>query len=195
MKQSGHRAHFPGSVAVAAALAIATPATAAITDLEPGGFANEVTVHVAAPPAKVYQLIGKPALWWSADHTVSGSAANLSLDERAGGCFCEQLPNGGSVQHLVVVYANPGKILRLRGGLGPFQGYGVDTVLTWTLTQSGAGTDVTATFLVGGYVKGGMADLAKVADGVLALNTGRLKQFAETGSPDVMPQSAEMPTH
>ena len=131
------------------------------------------------PPAKVYALIGQPALWWSSDHTFSGSAANLSLDERAGGCFCETLPNGGSVQHLVVVFAEPGKVLRMRGALGPFQQYSVDTVMTWTLTKAGNGTDVTATFLVGGYMKGGMSDLAKVADGVLALNAGRLKQYAE----------------
>ena len=161
MKRNVDRAYFRGCAVVAAALATTTPAAATIADLGPGGFANEVTVHIAAPPAKVYALIGKPALWWSPDHTFSGSAANLSLDERAGGCFCETLPNGGSVQHLVVVFAEPGKVLRMRGALGPFQQYSVDTVMTWTLTKAGNGTDVAATFLVGGYMKGGMSDLAK----------------------------------
>ncbi len=174
-------------LAFAVALATAHPVAAAIKDLEASGFANEVKLHIAAPPAKVYSLIGQPAMWWSSDHTYSGSAANLSMEEKAGGCFCEKLPNGGSVEHLIVVHAEPGKLLRLRGALGPFQAYSVETVMTWKLVQSGDGSDVTVTFLVGGYMKGRMADIAKVADGVLSLNSERQKRFAETGSPDEKP--------
>lgn len=192
--RSSYGMRFLGAAALAAGLALAAPAQATITDLAPDGFANEVTVHIAAPPDKVYAIIGKPALWWNPDHTFSGSAANLTIDEQAGGCFCEKLPNGGSVQHMVVVFADPGKLLRLRGGLGPFQRSAVDTVLTWTLTPSANGTDVTATFLVSGYMKGGMADMAKVADGVLDMNTNRLKRFIETGSPDAALHPAAKPT-
>jgi hypothetical protein len=39
----------------------------------------------------------------------SRDAANLSTELRAGGCFCERLKDGRSVQHLQVVYAAPRK--------------------------------------------------------------------------------------
>ena len=64
--------------------------------------------------------------------------------ESSGGCFFEKLPHRGSVKHLVVVNAEPGKLPRLRRGLGPFQAYSVDTVMTWKLTQSDDGSDVSA---------------------------------------------------
>ena len=43
------------------------------------------------------------------------------MELHAGGCFCERLKDGGSVQLLQVVYAAPGEGLRLRGALGPLQ--------------------------------------------------------------------------
>jgi hypothetical protein len=70
---------------------------------------------------------------------------------RAGGCFCERLKDGGSVQHLQVVYAAPGKGLRLRGALGPLQMEGVDGTLAWTLKPAEGGTSVTQSYAVGGY--------------------------------------------
>ena len=85
------------------------------------GFEVRETAHTAASPDKVYAALLLPARWWSSNHTFSGNAANLTWDARAGGCWCETLPNCGSVEHLRVVYVSPGKALRLRGALGPFQ--------------------------------------------------------------------------
>ncbi len=59
---------------------------------------------------------------------IFGSAANLSLEARAGGCWCERLADGGSVEHLRVLLVSPGRMLRMRGALGPFQGLAVDGV-------------------------------------------------------------------
>jgi uncharacterized protein YndB with AHSA1/START domain len=140
-------------------------------------------VHIAASPDQVYSALIQPAHWWSSHHTFSDSAANLTLDARAGGCWCEMLP-GGSAQHLVVVFAAPAKMPRLRGAIGPFQGAGVDGAFTWMLAAAGGGTDLTLDASVGGYMKGGFAAIAAAADGVLAEQTQRLKQFVETGSPD-----------
>ena len=67
-------------------------------------------------------------------HTVSKDAANLSLELRAGGCFCERLKDGGSVQHLQVAYTAPWAGLRLRGALGPLQMEGVDGALAWRIS-------------------------------------------------------------
>src|ERR1700704_6205463 len=96
-------------------------AFADVVDSAPNGFTVKVAADAAAPAARVYQALTQQiASWWDKAHTWSGNAAYLSIDARPGGCFCEKLPNGG-VQHMTVLYADPGKLLRLSGGLGPLQ--------------------------------------------------------------------------
>jgi len=175
--------YFVGMLGAFVAM-LGSAAHATVTDSAPGGFALTETVHIAAPRDKVYAALIAPSYWWSSSHSFSGNAANFTLDARAGGCWCETLPNGGSAEHLTVVYVKPGETLRLRGALGPFQSFAVDGVMTWTLKDSGAGTDLTLTYLVGGYMKGGFDNISKVADGVLAEQATRLQHFVETGSPD-----------
>jgi uncharacterized protein YndB with AHSA1/START domain len=170
--------------AFALSLTAAVPAVATVVDVASNGFTVQVTTHIVAPTDKVYASLITPAHWWSSDHTFSGHAANLSLDAKAGGCWCEKLPNGGSVVHLTVFYADPGKVLRLRGALGPFQGYGVEGAMTWTLKAFGDGTDLSLTYVLGGYNKDGFEQLSKGADGVLTDQVARLKRSIETGSPD-----------
>ena len=164
-------------------LVAAGPANATVSDLAANGFTLKIEAHIAAPPDKVYAALIVPARWWDSDHTFSHDAANLHLDARAGGCWCETLPNGGSVAHLFVVYAAPGKALRLRGALGPFQALAVDGALTWSVKPGGNGTDLTATYALGGYVKEGFGELSQAADGVLTSAVGRLQRLLETGSP------------
>lgn len=181
-----HRiAHIAIGLVIAATLA--EPCGAAVVDQIPDGFAIQQKLHIAAPTDKVYAALLAPAKWWSPDHTFSNSAANLSLDARAGGCFCETLPGGGSVQHATVAIAMPGTLLRLRGPLGPFQGQGVDAALTFTLKAAGDGTDLTLDNVVGGYMKGGFGNWPAAADRMLATTIVRLKTFVETGSPDPKP--------
>jgi hypothetical protein len=86
---------------------------------------------------------------------------------RADGCFCERLKDGGSVQHLQVIYAAPGQGLRLRGALGPLQTEGVDGTLTWMLKPGEGGTTVTLSYVLGGYVRSGMEQWAPKVDRVL----------------------------
>jgi uncharacterized protein YndB with AHSA1/START domain len=166
------------------ALMFSTAATAAVKDESPNGFTVEETTDIAASPALLYQALIAPERWWNRDHTYSHDAANLSLDARAGGCWCETLPNGGSVQHLVVVNAIAGKILRLRGALGPLQGMAVDGAMTFSLRIGKGVTQLTLTYTVGGYAPEGFDALAKAVDSVLGEQTARLKRFVETGSPD-----------
>jgi len=131
----------------------------------------------------VYAALIEPARWWSSDHTFSGNAKNLHLEAKAGGCWCESLPNGGSVVHLMVVYVDPGKALRLRGALGPFQGLGVAGALTWKLKPATDGTDLSVTYALGGYNKDRFAELSQAGDEVLTAQVGRLKKSIETKSP------------
>jgi uncharacterized protein YndB with AHSA1/START domain len=180
-----------GAIAVALVLAQAIAAHAEVVSVGGEGFELKEVAHILAPPDKVYAALIAPAQWWSGDHTFSHSAANLTLDAKAGGCFCETLPGGGSVQHLAVVYAAPGKMLRLRGTLGPFQSMPGDGVMTFTLAPAADGTDLTMTYAINGYLRDGFDDISKGADEVLAQQLARLKLFIETGSPDMRPASSE----
>ena len=157
----------------------AEPAGADIVGVAANGFEIRETVHVGASPDKAYAALLEPARWWSSDHTFSGSAANLKLDARAGGCWCETLPGGGSVEIMRVVNVAPGKIIRLRGALGPFQGLGVDGAMTWSIKGGADGTDITFGYAVGGYVKDGFDGLSKAADRVLGEQLDRLKKLLD----------------
>jgi uncharacterized protein YndB with AHSA1/START domain len=164
-------------------LAIASIARADVSDVSPTGFQLQVIVHVTAPPDKIYAAITQPSKWWNSQHTFSGSAANMTLDARAGGCFCETLPNGGSVEHLTVVGAIPGQLLRMRGALGPFQGSGIQGSMTWALAPAEGQTTLTVTYDLGGHMKGGFGDWPKKADAMVTEQVTRLKKFVETGTP------------
>lgn len=169
------------------ALLVTHPACAAVGDSAAGGFSVTEKVHIAAPPDKVYDELVLPAHWWSSTHTFSRSAANLTLDPTAGGCWCEKLAGGGSVLHLSVVFAAPGKALVMRGALGPLQGLGVEGAMTISLKPVADGTDLSLTYNVGGYLKDGLQSWAGPVDSVLAEQMIRLKSLIETGSPESKP--------
>jgi uncharacterized protein YndB with AHSA1/START domain len=181
MKNIGWTIIALGAVAFAGAGA---GANAAVDHVGDAGFSVTEVAHIAASPDQVYAALVMPSHWWSSSHTFSQNAANLSLDAKAGGCWCETLPGGGSVLHMTVVYAAPGKALRLRGALGPFQGMGVDGALTVSLKPAGNGTDVTINYALGGYSPDGFAALSKAGDAVLGEQLERLKRSIETGSPE-----------
>jgi hypothetical protein len=176
-------AHTSKSVIYAAVMLLASAAgeraAAEVVSVSGNGFEIRETAHTAASPDKVYAALLFPAHWWNSEHTFSGSAANLVLDAHAGGCWCETLPNGGSVEHLQVVYVSPGKVLRLRGALGPFQGLAVDGVMTWSVKNVADGTDISFTYAVGGYAKDGFEGLSKITDQVLAEQVERLKRLVD----------------
>jgi addiction module HigA family antidote len=99
-------------VALTSFFAASYPAGAAVVDVGPNGFTVQIAAHISATPATVYAALIRPALWWSPDHSFSGNSANPSLDAKAGGRWCEKLPNGGSIVHLSVVYTDPGMASR-----------------------------------------------------------------------------------
>lgn len=113
-----------GMAALAFVAILAAPAAAEVKSVAPNGFEVASVTTIAAPPERVYGALGEIGRWWSPAHTFSRDASNLSIELRAGGCFCERLKDGGSVQHMMVVYAAPGAGLRLRGALGPLQAEG-----------------------------------------------------------------------
>jgi uncharacterized protein YndB with AHSA1/START domain len=167
-----------------AALAMAAPAAADVTGQNAAGFATAGIVEIAAPPKAVWSALVHPAQWWNAEHSWSGSAANLSLSPHAGGCFCEALPSGGSVEHMRVIYADPGRLLRMRGALGPLQGEGLAATLTITLEPAGNGTKLVWSYKVGGYMDLRVTQLAPAVDGVVTEQFERLRTLVDKDTAD-----------
>lgn len=164
----------------ASLVSLASSARAAPT-VSANGFSIHIESVLAAPPARAYRAFIHPALWWDAAHTYSHDARKLSLEPRAGGCFCERLAHGGSVEHLRVVFVQPGERLRLAGALGPMQPSGLAGALTVQFKPQGEGTLLLLDYVVGGYRAGGFDDIAPAAEGMLGEQVERLKQEVERG--------------
>jgi hypothetical protein len=159
------------------------PLTAEVKDSTASGFTIQDTMMIAADPDIVYHgLVADVGRWWDSAHTFSGKAENLSIDDKAGGCFCEKLDNGGSVRHLEIVFAEPGKTLRMVGGLGPLQSMAVTGSMTWSFSKTTHGTNVQVTYNIGGYRPGGLQKMAPLVDKVMAEQLKRLKEYIEANS-------------
>ena len=157
-------------------------AHAAVGAADAGHLVLSYTVPVKATPAQAYAATTDIAHWWSPDHTYSGKAANLHLDAKPGGCWCETLAGGG-VEHMRVVLAMPGKLLRLAGGLGPLQSGALDGTLTFEFKTGADGNAIAVSYLVAGYIDGGLDKIAAGVDKVLGDQLQRLQQFADAGAP------------
>lgn len=168
------------SILIALALGISAPAAAEIVDVAANGMEIRQQLRIAAPPDKVWAALIVPARWWSSDHSFSGSSANITIDPRVGGCWCETLPNGGGVVHMEVTHIAPPKTLVFHGALGPFYNLAADSALSFDLAASGDETQVTMVFRAGGYVKEGFQKWSTAVDDVFAQQMGNLKKHLET---------------
>lgn len=157
---------------------------AEVKDASSTGFHVSHTIEVELGPEESYARFVKDfSTWYDASHSYSGEGKNLSLDfEKA--CFLEKLPDGGFVRHMEIVYHQPGKMLRLTGGLGPLQGMGVAGALTFSFepnAKEGAeetgekhGTKVVMTYNVSGADFLQLNHVAAPVDQVL---TSQLERF------------------
>src|SRR5258706_11862007 len=151
---------FRPAVALLASL-LAIPSFAAVTNVSPSGYLVHHKPTLKAPPRLVFAALAQVGKWWSNDHTYSGNAGGMSLEMRAGGCFCERWDTN-SVEHARVVYVARDKVLRLQGGLGPLQEMAVNAILQFTLEPAGESTNLTLTY----RVRGADAALDKTAAAV-----------------------------
>lgn len=169
-------------------LGLSTTVFAEVTDSAANGFTtvNEVLIDSGRGESWV-AAVNDVALWWNADHTVSGEAGRMSIRPVLQGCFCETLGENAGVVHLTVTMVNPTHLLRLNGGLGPLGLMGVDGNLTWEFLDAENGTQVRITYAVGGYAKDGLDQIAPAVDYVMGEALDRLKAYVETGSPETAP--------
>lgn len=154
----------------------AGPTPAEVLDAAPGGFTSRNAAVVAAPADSVYfALTAGFGGWWDPEHSYFGKGENFRVDPVPGGAWIEDAGDGRWLQHLQVINADPGRLLRLSGGLGPLQEMAVVGVLTWQLEPQPQGTAVTLTYAVGGYCPQGLDTLAPIVDMVLGQQLQRLQ--------------------
>ena len=162
-------------------LTLSAQAAAAVEESTPSGFSVRNRATVAATPAETWAMLGRIGEWWNDEHTYSGKAANMRLELKAGGCFCEALPArsagpSGSIEHGRVLTAMPYDMLVLDAPLGPLQSQAMVGRFSWTLRAAAGGTEITQTFVAGGYARGGADKLAPIVDKVLAEQLEGLKR-------------------
>jgi uncharacterized protein YndB with AHSA1/START domain len=159
------------------AFCLGLQARAEVLSHGPTGFLIENAATVPADPATTWNaLVNDVGRWWPADHTWFGRSENLRIDARAGGCFCE-IDGERQAQHMTISFVDPGRLLRMLGGLGPLQGMGVHGALDWRLEAADGGTRITLRYQVSGYAPGELDALVPVVDQVQAQQLGGLAKY------------------
>jgi len=174
------------SVGFAATVILLYPgwAFAEVADSSTNGFTVKTSLTIQASPDGVYRrLVHNVGDWWSPQHTFSGDARNLTIDEKPMGCFCETLPGQGAVRHMEVLRFVQGKTLVLSGAIGPLQPLAAAATMTIQLSPGDTGTTVEVTYAVAGYLPEGMNNWAAPVDSVITDQFTRLKNYVEHGSP------------
>jgi hypothetical protein len=167
----------------AAAVALTLSARAETSGVSPNGFVVTHRLDVKATPQQVFEGVGRIGRWWNAEHSYSGSGANLTLELKAGGCWCERWP-GGSVQHAQVLFVDrKNHVVRLLGALGPLQERAIHGVLSFAAASTDGKTTLTLTYRVFGPADAGLEKSAAPVDKVLGEAAQRLVSFVETGKP------------
>jgi hypothetical protein len=166
----------------------ATPLHAEVADKSDAGFVVRGDAAIAKAPLEVWATLIAPAKWWSKAHTWSGDATSLYIDAQASGCFCELLPinkdapagtRRGSVEHMHILFSDPGRLLRMSGALGPLQGEAAHGTLSVTLSPDGEATKLRWEYVVGGYMRMPVDQIAPAVDGVLTEQFSRLAALLE----------------
>jgi len=164
----------------AAVCTFAAPARAEWSAVGDDGFASRHVAMAQSTPEQSWDALIDVSKWWNGAHSFSGDAQNLTLDPRAGGCFCEMLPitadrkAPGSVRHMEVIFVDPGRAMRLTGALGPLQSEPVGAVLTITLKQEDGGTRILFEYVVGGTMRFPRDRIAPAVDSVIGEQLSRL---------------------
>jgi uncharacterized protein YndB with AHSA1/START domain len=152
-----------------------SPATRAeVVAVAPAGFHLKLERTLAAPPDDAWAALLAVGGWWDDEHTYSGKGANMTLEPRAGGCFCERY-DGGEIEHMRVAYVSAAaKQLVMTGGLGPLLWMGASGSLAITLTAVDGATAMKWEYRVSGFEPKGWEATAPLVDKVLGEQLDRL---------------------
>lgn len=171
-------------VFVSMAASMSTGAHADVQRSSESGFTVTHSVNVPMPPPAAWSALTDVGRWWDSAHSYSGDARNMTLEPFVGGCFCEKLGMYAGAQHMRVIFAQPPKMLRLNGGLGPLQEFAVTGSMTWTIEAAGGGSKINLSYTAGGYADRPLSEWAPLVDSVLKTQVQRLGRFITAGDPN-----------
>ncbi|MFP6794415.1 MAG: hypothetical protein VB996_14225 [Pseudomonadales bacterium] len=144
---------------------LSAAALADVTSKGDTGFTLVITGEVKTTPVEAYDQFIRIEEWWLEGHTWYGRSENLSIEPKAGGCFCE-ISGDNQVLHMLVSYVQPGVELKMVGGLGSLQMMGVHGAMSWPFEPIADGTRIIQTYNVTGYVPGGLKEVADIVDSI-----------------------------
>ncbi len=181
-----------------AAFVISAPAHAEVKAQSDTGFNVVHIAEVEAAPDVIWKRLISPKDYWSKEHSWSGSSAGFYIDAQAGGCFCELMQDkgadskakpAGSVEHMRVIFAQPGKVLRMQGALGPLQSEAVLGTLTVAIQAVAAKnggkplTKLSFSYVAGGYMRYKVSEIAPSVDKVIGEQFANLiKPYPRSGA-------------
>lgn len=162
----------------ALSLALSSPAVAEVKASGDNGFSVVHIAEVDAKPEVIWARLISPKDYWSKAHSWSGRSDGFSLDPKIGGCFCEAIreeqPDGklktiGNVEHMRVIFSQPGKVLRLQGALGPLQSEAMLGTLTVAIepVEDNEKIKLSFSYVVGGYMRYKTSEIAPAVDKVI----------------------------
>jgi uncharacterized protein YndB with AHSA1/START domain len=165
-------------------LAWPTFAAASITNLRPHSFiSSHVVTFKGMRTEEAYRHFVRLPRWWDPSHSYSGKRSAIRFRARAGDCWCERLPGGGSVEHMRVQLVQPGKRLVMSGGLGPLMFQGVAATMDVSFLQTyGGDATVMIDYRVAGFAYGNADKNAGPVDKVLAAQVQRYADYVRSRS-------------
>ncbi len=146
------------------------------------GFTIENRITIPQPANNVWHsLVSDVDKWWPKDHTWWGEKSKLSIEAKAGGCFCEHAQAmGNSAEHMRVTHVDKHKLLRMTGGLGPLQGMGIHGALDWQLEAiDKTQTRVTLRYQANGYMPEQFEQFVPIVDKVQAIQLQGLGKYLQ----------------
>ncbi|MDA7979890.1 MAG: hypothetical protein MPJ50_14070, partial [Pirellulales bacterium] len=172
------RLNKTGSLAMAFVLVggLVLPADLCLAKVQqsaPDGFRLRIEQTTKVNADAAYSALANDiAKWWNPDHTYTGVAENLSLDLDQH-CLREKLAGGGFVRHMEIVFLQPGKTVRMTGGLGPLQEMGVHGALQFSFEPSEGETRIILTYNVSGASFHELDRISPAVDAVLTEQLNR----------------------
>ena len=162
---------FPSCRTIIAMLAfgITTNAAGEVTESSSNGFTISLSQESRRSDAELWERLQHPENWWSSAHSWSGDAANMSVEMRAGGCWCERVGDGVAV-HGRIIRIDSGHAILFDAPLGPLNDAAVATRLSWRVENQ----RVIWRYQVYGALPMPTEQLTPLVEGVLAEQLRRL---------------------